>query len=489
MPSTSTSIRRSKDLYAVKLAIQAQSKREQEAYRLQGERKPQAAAERPTTLHLKPVRTAAERHAHRSLEVNKATIKAVADKTQQHRRTQSETHPPITNSKADEIKPRYLAAKQQNQQLNTKFNEIGVNMSSSEESSNRNPKPVLNKRLAINEVTKSNMSRDSLASPVKNAISTGPQCTISAASEVDLSIDSLGGSMHSSVKSSRSNKSVSQQSFNASVRAKNLSAVQLRKTNNVLSSNEHSPASVSTTATKSSRISSVNSTTSSSKGVALRKVPPQSTSVPLRHSFVSPKSREILAAKQNAPNRNTITNKTSTDVNATSVANNSKRPLSYPTTLHLRRSAKLSPIPSEGKASSAPVVSIKSTRSLHPPSASKQNKTDHQSSYKAKAVPDSIKSVRRIEKSVIKVDAKSIVTTKNNRIKDTKKTAAIPTTIKTPIEIEMHTLPAYDDNSPEFVSPLAATRVESKLERSSTFCKESSGLKTSVSLVSSGAID
>lgn len=480
LATTSTSARRSKNLYAVKLAIQAQSKREQEMNRLQRDHKSQTAVERPTTLHLKPVRTAAERHAHKTLEVNKSTIKAVVDKSN-HRRSQSETNQPTYKK----LRPRYLDPKQQTtyaveapQQA-----EAVVNMSSSEDSSTRNSKLALNKRLAITEASKSNMSRDSLASPTKPAVAAGPQCTVSTVSEVDLSIDSLGGSMHSSIKSLRSNKSVSQESlvrFNATVRAKNLNANRLRQPSNRLSSsNEHSPTSASTTstntATKNSRLSSIRSTASSTNDSALRRNTCQST-VPLRRSFVSAKSREILAAKQNAPTRNS-TNKTTTNSDAnsfTAATPSNKRPISYPTTLHLRRTAKLSP--SQVEVNASPTSSNKFIRSQHPPIAPKHTKVDHHQASKTKPSQDTSSkcTVHRIEKSTTKSITKSIVATKYTPIRETGKTTSLVPK-KKPSDNEIDVLTTLEDIP---VVSRAATRVESKLERSSTFCKESSSLNT-----------
>lgn len=480
LSTTSTSsVRRSKNLYAVKLAIQAQTKREQETIRLQREHKSQTTAERPTTLQFKQAQSAAERHAFKSLEVNKATIKAVVDKTH-HRRSQSETIPP-NKIRQNEIRPRYLEPKPQIQPLQTQNKEAVVSMSLSEDSSTKNSKLTLNKRLAITEASKSNMSRDSLSSPIKQVVTIGPQCTISTASEVDLSIDSLGGSMHSSIKSSRSNKSVSQESlirFNATVRANNLSANRIRRpASNRLSSNEHSPASASTTTTasKSSRLSSINSTTgggSTKDSTTSRRNTPQST-VPIRRSFVSAKSREILAAKHNAQDSGvTIKDAISGDNNASSATTSNKRSIIFPTTLHLRRTAKLHQVDTNSSPTNATVKSIKS---LNPPNIPKQTtRSDQpQTTIKTKPSQDSVSkpTVRRIDKSVVsKVDAKTVTSSKISRIKGTVKNT-VPILKKTPKDIDLSSLNV--DDSPEFVPPPAATRVESKLERSSTFCKES----------------
>lgn len=292
--------------------------------------------------------------------------------------------------------------------------------------------------------------------------------------------------MHSSIKSSRSNKSISQESlirFNASVRAKNLqansSANRLKKpvAQQLLSSNEHSPGSA-TTATKSSRLSSVNSATTSScsprdatiqrNGLAV--------SAPLRRSFVSPKSREILAAKKGTINQTEPPRSTTIQSSSTSNAA-MKRPVSFPTTLHLRRTAKLSPSQVEVVGAS-PATSSKSLKSPFTPNGANRTKAD-QSKAKPMSVSKTVAG-RRFETQTPKVDAKTVTTSANNRIKGnvTKNTTvSAPKALKAPHEVKLVIPPATDaeaaDDDFEYVSPRAATRVESKLERSSTFCKDS----------------
>lgn len=504
--ATSSSAKRSKDLYAVKLAIQAQSKRSNHPHQ----------PERPTTLHLKPdrqsARSAVERLTHHRSSQKEPSASTTAATTTQHRRTQSESH--AKSSRLNDIRPRYLEPKLQVAQLpplqqsasTTSAVRADVHhQSSSGDSSTRNSKLALNKRLvstgsgvatATATNTKSSMSRDSLASPLKQPAAKGPQCKVSAASEVDLSIDSLGGSMHSSIKSSRSNKSMSQESlvrFNAEVRAKNLQAnngaSRLRQPIHQLllsSSNEHSPGSA-TTATKSSRLSSVTSATSSCspRDVALHRNG-LAASAPVRRSFVSAKSREILAAKQNAVNR-TEPARSATVKSSSTGSVPTKRPVSFPTTLHLRRTAKLSPSQADGAATGAsPATSTKSMKSPHPQVGTNRVKPADQHKSKPKLEAFTKATVgRRIEKSSTKVDAKAMATTANNRIKgsaskDTTKVKPAPLEIELDVPI-VNDADDDDDASSENVAPRAATRVESKLERSSTFCKDSSGLNPTVS--------
>lgn len=453
-PSTSNAVRRSKDLYAVKMAIQQQSKREQEANRMQAAaqrtHQPLLAAERPTTLYLRPVRTAAERQANKSLEVNRATIQAIADNT--NNRSSLGDHPPSTDRRTMvDIRSHINEPKKLSKSLESHLLKSAVNASAVFEHSR-------NLKTANSDAPKS--GRDSSASGSKGSVTKLPQCKVDNASEVDISIDSLGGSMHSSIKSSRSNKSASQESlalFNATVRSKNLIANRLRQ----------SPGSTTntntTTGSKSSRLSSLNSATSSPRDVAIRKNNLQVTA-PARRSFVSAKSREILAAKQSASNNGeSITHKVIGNGHKSSgSATNIKRPVVYPTTLHLRRTAKLKTTNGEGTTASSTVV-------LNKLSAKHIESTDQQPKIKTKN-PVSRQNARRLDGITSQSNANVIVAPSKIRINTTCKTNSVLSK-KPTLTMEVR---VSEELGHARASSRPADKVD-KLERSSTFCKESSG--------------
>lgn len=370
-------------------------------------------------------------------------------------------------SRLSEVKPRYLEPRTQKTTnvLKTKSNLSIKNKNiSSSDSSTRNSSSALNKRPTgrpkkINEST--TMSRDSLASPAKQQNKPLKNKTIN---DFEISIDSLGDSLRSSIKT---DKTLSQESlikFNNSKQTLKPSTTTIKSTfsrsnpiinkdtsrlptkqfgkNKSLScqtTTENSPSSVTTA--KSSRLSSITSAVSSPREAFNSR---RSLSTPQQHnttiqkkSFLSAKSREILAAKKQTLQHTESTKSVPgvireklqappSGVNKSSSTSNilARRPNTFPTTLHLRRSAKLN-----GPSDVAPPA------------------------------PQSVKLTKINNASNKNIRSNVVAPTTTNQ----KKSTNVGNKIK--VEIEKDEKPAM--------------RIESKLERSSTFCKETSDIPTS----------
>lgn len=367
------------------------------------------------------------------------------------------SQPPIV--RLSDVRPRYLEPRplRTNGILKTASNVSikGKNHISSSDSSTRNSSPAPNKRPTCKPKRVSdsaNMSRDSLASPAK----TNKTIKNKNVNDFEISIDSLGDSLRSSIKT---DKTLSQESLARSnskvkpaIKPTSLKSTFSRSnpiinkdpsttnrlhptsakyavTKNVSASgqttNENSPSSVATT--KSSRLSSITSAVSSPRDHFNNRrsfSTPQTSTAPAKKSFLSAKSREILAAKKTLNHtessssvpglirdkiHNAAVNKSSSTSNILS------RPKPFQTTLHLRRTAKLS-------NTSEPVTGKQNKQIASPKTVANGQK----------------KSVGKDKKTVEKIQ----------------------------IEIEK-------DEKPQMV---VAMRIESKLERSSTFCKESSDI-------------
>lgn len=414
-----------------------------------------------------------------------------------HRRSQSETsntaktNKPIASktivvdkSKLADIKPRYLEPRPQRNGLARTASTTKCKNISSSESSTRNSSPAPTKRQMsrpnrqITEPT-TNMSRDSLASPAKQNKFTASRSKLPT-HDNELSVDSLftDDSLRSSTKT---DKTMSQESLirlnmknvkdttrSAALKStfsrsnpmihkqpemvSNKSAVTLLQTNTKVvaaikyksslscqTTVENSPASITT---KSSRLSSITSAVSSPRdgyrgrsigtsGGAPTVAQPnhQQTLSAVKKSFLSAKSKEILAKKLSL-NQSESTKSVPNSVKAeksiipvnksSSTSNILRRPGPFQTTLHLRRTAKLM---SDIEATVKKPVATSST--------------------------------------VVNGHKSRTTTIKSGKVNGNQKP---PVATKIKIEIE---------------KPAPAMRIESKLERSSTFCKESSDMTTS----------
>lgn len=389
----------------------------------------------------------------------------------EHRRSHSETHRSSAfsdsnvaekshhTSRLADVKPRYLNQSRRPASLlgtttTTTIHKTPSTLSvksmknHSSSDSSRNSSPALRRQIPKPKTKltheSSNMSRDSLASPAKQN-----KCNYlnnnKAITDFDISIDSLGDSLHSSMKTDKT------QSHESLVRANRTESTIKSKLSNgsrlkpamkcptinankstTTSTTQNSPSSVATS-TKSGggRLSSVTSAVSSPRdlynGRRSISIP---AAVPQQKSFLSAKSREILAAKRQTLNhaestksvpgsvnksKMNVVNKSSSTTCVPAITAAAKRPISFPTTLHLRRSAKLNANPV------APVV-----------------------------VPPS-------NKNKIIRNAKSIVGQKQPN----------------KLEIFENQSTESPSSSPQ-PPPQKPMRIESKLERSSTFCKETS---------------
>lgn len=394
--------------------------------------------------------------------------------------TINESHP--HTSRLTDVKPRYLEPRpQRNSSSNTGAPKVlstltvkSKNLSSSDSSRNSSPalkRPTGKPKKMPNEST--NMSRDSLASPAKQNKSIKNK----AITDFEISVDSLGDSLHSSIKTDKTHSQESLVKFGGSKRMAKPSAIsntsalksnfsrsnpiinkepaannrlQPSSANNKFgsknkslssctSTQENSPSSVATA--KSSRLSSITSAVSSpreSYGNRRSLSTPQTTSAPPKKSFISAKSREILAAKKQTLNHAESTKSVpglikerqqmhAVNKSSSTSAMLSKRPINFPTTLHLRRTAKLGE--SKGTYAESPV------KAASPKPLNGNNKT--------------VAKTNQPERK-----SKCIVTAKN----------------MINVEIERE----EDHRSPS--PPPRVIRIESKLERSSTFCKETSDI-------------
>lgn len=360
-----------------------------------------------------------------------------------HRRSQSET----INSKTAKterlttVRPRYLEPKLAHSKLSSNLAVKAISHSSSDSSrnvspSNRHHAPPKKQQNKENDST--NMSRDSLASPAKVNKLTKNR----SSHDIDRSIDSLGESMLSSIKTektlsqesiiikrkdnlnkpalksiSRSNPVINKQSTTTAT------ATKLRPLSNKFitkprplsgqTTNENSPSSVTT---KSSRLSSLSSPRDVHKTL-------NQQVAPVKKSFLSAKSKEILAKKQQL-NHTDSTRSVPAAVRSEKISVNKSqstsnvphsKPNPFNTTLHLRRSAKLDdekPTKKSGSTKATPITNGKTNGKI----------VNGRSG--------------RCEKKVEKVC----------------------------VEIE-------SSDVEEDIKPL---RIDSRLERSSTFCKESS---------------
>lgn len=307
--SVSSSISsRSNDLRQVKLAIQAHNRKIHGGY------------ENSNIPVIK--RTAAPKsNTHTNYPVTKNTTRTnIPEKMQTHKRSHSEEASVSSRGKFLEVKSRYMEVQKKPKTPlldNRASNRLRVKTMSSSESSTRGSSPAFNRRQAVQVKKASNLSLDSLQSPMKHR---QPINNKKAVDNSEISIDSLGESIKNF-----SNESLVKKGRNLTDETK------LKK--------------------------KVNST---SAAVNVKMATKQTTSntqnAQVRTSFLSQKSREILA-KRGQKERKHSTNSTSslattksTDtsprMNEINKSNSSASILSrkkvYNTTLHLRKTATLS---------------------------------------------------------------------------------------------------------------------------------------------------
>lgn len=385
-----------------------------------------------------------------------------------------------------EVKSRYLEPKRQRNVLQNQTNLPlkGKTLSSSDSSRTTSP-VVANRRKHSNAAGKQKvindsitMSRDSLASPAKTAKTN--KITTSNSHEYEISVDSLAESMRSSV---RTDKTMSQESL-IKARDNNLKASLSRSNPMINKENHHlsvdrpqllmKPTNnkINKTKSLSSQAPSINSSTPSSVTIKSRLSSTSTVSSPrdsykgrqsapinsnmhktdAKKSFLSARSKEILAKKQTLKHSEStksvpITIKEKANpVNKSSSTSSilNRRSINIPTTLHLRRSAKLP------ESSTTATNAMKQSHLMNPTKSS----------------------------------AMKIVTQNNNKTnkekmekrKSTKLTKSEPSDVYSTDDNEYHQNDNNDHNDTTDTKPI---RIESKLERSSTFCKESSDIPTS----------
>lgn len=403
--------------------------------------------------------------------------------------------------KISEIKSRYLEPKRQRNVLQNQTNLPlkGKTLSSSDSSRTTSPvivnrrkhSNITNKQKVINESI--TMSRDSLASPAKTAKTN--KINTSNSNEYELSVDSLAESMRSSMRTdktmsqeslikakdnnlraslSRSNPMINKENHHLSV---NKSHQLIKPINNKVnktkslssqapSINSSTPSSV-TLKSRLSSTSSVSSPRSSYKGRQMVPTTTEQNKADAKKSFLSARSKEILAKKEALKHSEStksvpmIIKEKSIPVNKSSSTSSilNRRTINVPTTLHLRRTAKL---PENLTTTIAKQQQQHPQHSLMNPTKSSYLKSVSQN-YKTNNVNNKEKLEKKMkttnQKSTTKIEHDAYSTDDN--------------------EHHHHqTLNDKNDINNE-TSVSKPIRIESKLERSSTFCKESSDIPTS----------
>ncbi|CAD7082926.1 unnamed protein product [Hermetia illucens] len=505
-----TSGNRSQDLYQVKLAIQAHSKRalaqDTQLYRatahtqtnnvdsqnkhIQTNEKGVQANNEVKEMMGKVFKSSSKSNI---LHQPQNSIKPKPDKVKilGHRRTHSEdsststkhssdftAQKPITTvsaSRLADIRPRYLEPRKLRtgplkSQTSSNIPSLkGKHISSSDSSRTSSPATGRNAKNAARKIgTKStNMSLDSLASPSKKASITGK---LKGRCDMDISIDSLGDSMKSSMKT---DKTISQESLircdnmkdnkisrsHPVINKENLQSVKSMPNkfarNKPLSCQTTSGSSPSSVTNKSGRLSSNTSSMNSPRDAFKNRsisVPAGSTNNNVRKSFLTPKSREILARKSAAAKLNESTSSTEKAPHTNAVYKSSSssniptRRGVQPNNLHQRRSLGARPI----------------SNSLSNPTQSSQLKCVQRNNSTSKA------DRRTMNEKNDRMGSKKIVYDNNRKEKELFGRCGERGGGEEKIELVIE--------GPHGAKEM---RIESKLERSSTFCKEVSDLPVS----------
>lgn len=281
-----------------------------------------------------------------------------------HRRSQSETinSKTVKIERLSNVRPRYLEPKSNHNKVANNLTVKAISHSSSDSSrnaspSNRHHPPMKKQQNKENDST--NMSRDSLASPAKINKLTKNKST----HDIDRSIDSLGESMLSSIKTektlsqesiiikrkdnlnkpalksiSRSNPMINKQSTTTAAATKMRPLSNKPRPLSGQTTNENSPSSVTT---KSSRLSSLSSPRDVHRTI--------NQQIPVKKSFLSAKSKEILAKKHTLNHADSTRSVPAAVRNEKISVNKSQstsnvphsKPNPFNTTLHLRRTAKV----------------------------------------------------------------------------------------------------------------------------------------------------
>lgn len=420
--SVSSSISsRSNDLRQVKLAIQAHNRKIHGGYE---------NSNIPVIKRAAPVS-----NVNTNYPVTKASTRTnIPEKIPSHKRSHSEeTSISSRSGKFVGVKSRYMEPPKPKTPLldNRASNRLRVKVMSSSESSTRGSSPAFNRRQAVQQVKKaSNLSLDSLQSPMK----TKPTIANKKVDNSEISIDSLVESMKTSIKT-YSNESLVKKS------GRNLTdETKLKKMTN----GESKKKGISATTTVNGRLA-VKSVTASKT---------QNTQV--RTTFLSQKSREILARRERKHSTNSTSSLATTKSNDTtsprmneinkssSSASILSRKKVYSTTLHLRKTATLSDA-SESSRRDRDFIS-KSQNSFSTNSNAKTSKTAPSTAAMTKA---SASATKKPKTNVNKVDNKDKRSTKSNN------------------KQQQHAPLAHPDDEDEEI-------ITAKMARSNTFSKEKS---------------
>ncbi|XP_065077701.1 uncharacterized protein LOC135700962 [Ochlerotatus camptorhynchus] len=466
-------------------------------------------SEQQITENGKLSKTASKSHVPEP-KANKAAIKVgllSKNNLSSHKRSQSEDMgskvaktEPLNNlkTKLSNVKPRYLEPKKPKNTSNLQVQNI-----SSSGSSTRTSSPATGRKKGpLGNITKhghdSNISLDSLSSPAKNAKNFKARPTIN---EMDVSIDSLAESLKSNslkTNSTLSHESLIYQEY-FKTKDTNLEKPQqtYSKSNPVIFKDRaNGPKSIDSLAANkgsvqaksnlksggpsSSRLGPNKANTSSALGInrtaSTASVGSNSSSSFVKKSFLSQRSREILARRSNETKSNSTNSSNKSAASSPSLMSRDKSTASditksgssasltthssgtrrvFNTTLHLRRTAKLQSdaIPTAKQANEAravknshiPIAGIQSRKS-----SSAVNRSNSNSSNSGRAL-------KNVHAVMIPAAAPAPAVVSNNLHGDAYTSSSSDTS-----------------NSSAGVADGKPLRVESKLERSNTFCMEAS---------------
>ncbi|XP_055602760.1 uncharacterized protein LOC129751338 [Uranotaenia lowii] len=428
-----------------------------------------------------------------------------------HKRSQSEDmgskviaakHEPLnsnTKAKLTNVKSRYLEPKKPKNTSN-----LQVQHMSSSGSSTRTSSPATGrKKLPLGNITKqdheSNLSLDSLSSPAKNMKHLKTRPTIS---EMDVSIDSLAESLKSSsIKSNTlSHESLIYQEY---FKTKDTNVEKLRQTYSKSNTNIKEPKSMESLAAnsknssqtkhvlKNSNSNNNQKMTAISKTVGINRtsssasVGSNSAASFVKKSFLSQRSKEILARRSQEPKSNSTNSSNKSVASSPSLLSRDKSSASeiqksgssasisagnsgsrkvFSTTLHLRKTARLSQEPPLVKP--APVLSDnRPLRSTSIPVAGKQQRKSSTSVNRSNSNSSTggrVTVSRAYNSNVVMIPAPVIAASNGNH----------------KAEADAYSSSSSSDKSNSSAGTAGGkalpARVESKLERSNTFCMETS---------------
>lgn len=415
-----------------------------------------------------------------------------------HKRSQSEDMgikvakvEPLNNLKAklSNVKPRYLEPKKPKNSSNLQVQ----NMSSSGSSTRTSSPATGRKKGPLGNITKqahdSNISLDSLSSPAKNAKTVKTRPIIN---EMDVSIDSLAESLKTSSIKTNSNtlshESLIYQEY-FKIKETNLEKPQqiYSKSNPVIFKDRtNGQKSIDSLAVnKISALTKNNLKPSGSNNSKLGPVKPitiginrtassasvgsNSSSSFIKKSFLSQRSKEILARRSHETKSNSTNSSNKSAASSPSLMSRDKSTASDIT--KSGSSASLTTHSSGARKVFQTTLHLRKTAKLQQESAASTKHNNETKTVRHSSIPIAGNQVRK-SSSVNRSNSNS--STSGRAVKNVN-TVMIPApTVSNNLHSDGSTSSSSDNNSNVGIAGGKPPRVESKLERSNTFCKETS---------------